>query len=362
MVLDEPLNYKQRKKMAKTQEYPMSIEDSSSLLAKHLTKEIFEKLRDKRTVNDYTLAQAINSGVQNPDSGTGVYAGDEQSYEMFAPLFDPIIYEYHGHSKEDKHQSDLNPANLKAPNPDKEGKYILSTRIRVARNIQGLPLGPAIDKAKRENIEQDISNILCRSRGELAGTYYSLSNMSEADRLSLITDHFLFKAGDRFLQAAGLNQDWPSGRGIFHNTDKTFLVWINEEDQLRIISMQNGGDIQEVFTRLASAIDMLSSQVKFAYSDHLGYITSCPTNLGTAMRASVHIRLPNLSDNTQELEAIAKIYHLQIRGIHGEHSSSEDGVYDISNKRRLGITEVQCVQDMHDGVVALIKREQELAR
>jgi creatine kinase/arginine kinase len=68
-----------------------------------------------------------------------------------------------------------------------------------------------------------------------------------------------------------------------------------------------------------------------------------------------------LCEKKQELEAIAQIYHLQIRGEHGEHSSSEGGVFDISNKRRLGVSEVQCVQDMHDGVVALIKREKELA-
>ena len=73
--------------------------------------------------------------------------------------------------------------------------------------------------------------------GDLAGKYYPLNNLSEADRKKLIEDHFLFKEGDRFLEACGLNRDWPNGRGIFHNNEKTFLVWVNEEDQLRIISM-----------------------------------------------------------------------------------------------------------------------------
>lgn len=70
---------------------------------------------------------------------------------------------------------------------------------------------------------------------ELAGTYYSLETMSEEQRTQLVEDHFLFKEGDRFLEAAGLNRDWPEGRGIYHNENKTFLLWINEEDQLRII-------------------------------------------------------------------------------------------------------------------------------
>jgi hypothetical protein len=66
--------------------------------------------------------------------------------------------------------------------------------------------------------------------GELSGKYYSLQSMSKEDQQQLINDHFLFKEGDRFLEACGLNRDWPEGRGIFHNNEKTFLVWINEED------------------------------------------------------------------------------------------------------------------------------------
>ena len=130
--------------------------------------------------------------------------------------------------------------------------------------------------------------------GELAGTYYPLTGMSEADQKQLIEDHFLFKEGDRFLEACNLNRDWPAGRGIFHNNAKTFLVWINEEDQLRIISMQKGADILAVFKRLSDASTAIEAVAKFAHDDHLGYITSCPTNLGTALRASVHIKLPLL--------------------------------------------------------------------
>jgi len=91
-----------------------------------------------------------------------------------------------------------------------------------------------------------------------------------------------------------LNRDWPNGRGIFHNNKKTFLVWVNEEDQLRIISMQNGADLKEVFERLCRACAHIETVAKFSHNSHLGYITSCPTNLGTALRASVHIHLPLL--------------------------------------------------------------------
>ncbi len=340
--------------------YPKFPENCKSLLCKYLTPEVFEALKDKKTSNGFTLEQAINSGVKNIDSGIGVYAGDKESYDVFGKLFDPIIEEYHGFSKTDSHKSNLNPDDLNAPNPDPDNEFILSTRIRVGRNMDNMPLGPAISKEQRDQVESSVVAGLNTLEGELKGAYYPLLGMTKEVQDELIKDHFLFKEGDRFLDAAGLNRDWPAGRGIYHNNDKTFLVWVNEEDQLRIISMQQGGDIKEVFTRLVNAIKSIETKVPFSYSEHLGYITSCPTNLGTAMRASVHIKLPNLGADMETFKAITDKYHLQIRGIHGEHSESEGGVYDISNRRRLGITEVQAVQDMHDGVVALIAKEKEL--
>ena len=100
--------------------------------------------------------------------------------------------------------------------------------------------------------------------------------------------------------------------------------------------------------------------MKFAHDSHLGYITSCPTNLGTALRGSVHIKLPKLSQKKEQFQAIADKYYVQIRGIHGEHSESDDGVFDISNRRRLGRSEKQLVQDMIDGVRAMIEAEKVL--
>lgn len=162
------------------------------------------------------------------------------------------------------------------------------------------------------------------------------------------------------MEACGLNREWPEGRGIFHNNEKSFLVWVNEEDQLRIISMQQGADIGAVFTRLSKACTHIEQVAKFSHDKNFGYITSCPTNLGTALRASVHIYLPNLGLKKEEFQAIADKFHVQIRGAHGEHTETDDHIYDISNKRRLGMSEVSLVQDMYNGVKAMIKRELEL--
>ena len=125
--------------------------------------------------------------------------------------------------------------------------------------------------------------------------------------------------------------------------------------------MQKGADIGAVFDKLSRAAAHIETVAKFCHDDHLGYITSCPTNLGTALRASVHIKLPKLSAKKDEFQDIADKYYVQIRGIHGEHSESSDGTYDISNKRRLGKSEVQLVQDMYDGVKAMIEAEKALS-
>ena len=123
--------------------------------------------------------------------------------------------------------------------------------------------------------------------------------------------------------------------------------------------MQKGPDILAVFTRLSMAASAIEQVAKFAHDDHLGYITSCPTNCGTALRASVHIKLPNLGkkENKAMFNQIADKYYVQIRGIHGEHTETDDGIFDISNRRRLGRSEVDLVQDMYDGVKAMIEAE-----
>ena len=177
---------------------------------------------------------------------------------------------------------------------------IKSTRIRVGRNLAEFPLGPAITREQRNQIEQKVVQACNTFTGELAGTFYSLSSMTPAQQQQLIDDHFLFKEGDRFLDACNLNRNWPEGRGIFHNNSKFFLVWVNEEDQLRIISMQPGFDIVAVFTRLSKGCQHIESVASFSHNNKLGYITSCPSNLGTALRASVHIALPKLGAKKEE--------------------------------------------------------------
>ncbi|CAG2103944.1 unnamed protein product [Medioppia subpectinata] len=308
-----------------------------------------------------------SKGVENLDSGCGVYAPDAESYTLFAELFNPVIEDYHeGFKSTDKHpQTDFGDLNTLV-NVDPNNEFVISTRVRCGRSLQGYPFNPCLTQAvgyeiqQYQEMEDKVKGQLTTLSGDLKGTYFPLTGMDKKTQQQLIDDHFLFKEGDRFLQAANACRYWPTGRGIYHNDAKTFLVWINEEDHLRIISMQKGGDLKEIFTRLVTAVKTIEAKIPFSRDNRLGFLTFCPTNLGTTIRASVHINLPKLAADRKKLEEVAGKYNLQVRGTRGEHTESEGGVYDISNKRRMGLTEYQAVREMQDGILELIKIEKSL--
>ncbi|EDW68614.1 arginine kinase 1 isoform X1 [Drosophila virilis] len=340
----------------------LAASDSKSLLKKYLTKEVFDNLKNKVTPTfKSTLLDVIQSGLENHDSGVGIYAPDAEAYTVFADLFDPIIEDYHGgFKKTDKHPaSDFGDVSTFG-NVDPTKEYVISTRVRCGRSMQGYPFNPCLTEAQYKEMESKVSSTLSGLEGELKGKFYPLTGMEKAVQQQLIDDHFLFKEGDRFLQAANACRYWPSGRGIYHNDNKTFLVWCNEEDHLRIISMQQGGDLGEIYRRLVTAVNEIEKRVPFSHDDRLGFLTFCPTNLGTTIRASVHIKVPKLASNKAKLEEVAAKYNLQVRGTRGEHTEAEGGVYDISNKRRMGLTEYQAVKEMYDGITELIKLEKSL--
>ncbi|KAH9500179.1 hypothetical protein Btru_077420 [Bulinus truncatus] len=345
-------------------EHVNKAKSCKSLLKKYLTKDTFEKLKEKKTSHNATLGDCILSGVLNLDSGIGLYAADPESYSEFALLFDPVIKDYH---KLKASEPITHPAsdygdleNLGFADLDPEGAMIVSTRIRVGRSHKDFAFPPVLQVEDRVQMEQKSVEILNSLSGELKGTYYPLTGMSKDTQDQLTKDHFLFNDSDRFLKAAGGYNDWPMGRGIFFNESKTFLIWVNEEDHLRVISMQKGGDIGSVYKRLVTAIKALEEKLTFARDDRLGYLTFCPSNLGTTLRASVHIKIPHLSAR-KDFKSVCDKLKLQARGIHGEHTDSEGGIYDISNKRRLGLTEIDAVKEMVTGVQEIIRLEKESA-
>lgn len=320
---------------------------SRCLVKKHLSFELYSKLKNCSTGSGFTLDKAIRSGVVNSDSSIGIYAGDAESYNVFADIFDPVIEEYHSFVRGEKHISDF--SRVKLTNPDPEQKYILSTRVRVARNIAQCTFASHIELRERLLLEKTVEGALAGLCEPFAGEYYSFESTTDAE--------LLFGKGDRFQDAAGLNTDFPKGRGIFYAKDKRFRVWINEEDHLRLISQDSSGDLAAVFNHLCVGVAELKKSLDFAMDERYGNLTTCPTNLGTSMRAGVHIRLPNLNDNLNLLNDIVNEHQLQVRGTGGEKTEVENCVFDISNERRLGLSEVSIIKGLHKGICAIIEAE-----
>jgi len=220
-----------------------------------------------------------------------------------------------------------------------------------------------------------MSKALLGLEGPLKGDYYPLAHsysygpkpggMSQAEEEAMREEHFLFQEPDStLLLASGMGRHWPDARGIFANEAKNFLVWTNEEDHTRIISMQMGADIKEVFERFCTAANAVQDVVKaegydFMHSEHLGYILVCPSNLGTGLRASVMVKVPLLSARP-DFRDICKKLRLQARGSAGVDSVSSGGIWDISNADRIGTSEVDLVNLMIEGCAQIVQYEQAL--
>lgn len=333
--------------------------------------ELYTKYINVVTPNGFTFEQAIQTGVDNPGHPfiytVGCVAGDEESYEVFKDFFDPVIDGRHGGYKPDaKHKTDLDFTKLKGG--DFDPKYVLSSRVRTGRSIKGFCLPPHCCRSERRKVRDIALDALNTLDGEFKGAYYGLEDMTDEQQEQLINDHFLFdKPVSPLLTCSGMARDWPDARGIWHNDQKTFLVWINEEDHLRLISMQKGGDMKAVFKRFCEGISKVEACMKknghsYMWNEHLGYILTCPSNLGTGLRGGVHVKLPMMSKDEKKLDAILKKLRLQKRGTGGVDTASNDGTYDISNADRLGFSEVELVQCVIDGVNLLIEMEKKLEK
>lgn len=152
-----------------------------------------------------------------------------------------------------------------------------------------------------------------------------------------------------------------------HNDSKNFLVWVNEEDHTRVISMQKGGDIKAVFQRFCEGLAKVEEAMKkkkheYMWNEHLGYVLTCPSNLGTGLRAGVHIKIPKLAKDEERLDKILGKFRLQKRGTGGVDTAAVGGTYDISNADRLGVSEVKLVQFLIDGLDKLIEMEKKLEK
>jgi len=172
----------------------------------------------------------------------------------------------------------------------------------------------------------------------------------------------LFQEPDStLLLASGMGRHWPDGRGVFHNEDKNLFVWVGEEDHLRIVSMQRDKNMKATFGRFVRACDEVQKVLKdegsdFMHNKRLGWVLTCPSNLGTGLRAGMLINLPLFSARA-DFKDVMKAMRLQARGTAGVDSASTGGKWDVSNADRIGKSEVELVNLVIEGAAQLIKWE-----
>jgi len=364
MIKENMLNLKDASNMGKNYR-----EKGESLSSKLMTAEWYEKFCNVTGPRGYSFDMALQCGLDGR-SGTGMAIPDEESYYLWKEWYDFIIDKCHGHPPNAKHITDLDSSKVNVTELNKIGdldQYCISTRIRAARNISGYGLPPGTTRSERREVESLIAESLKGLKDELAGNYYSLVSMTAEESKQLSDDHFLFQKPDpnAMIFSCGGVRDWPEGRGIYHNKEKSFLVWVNEEDQMRVISMQKGGNVPEVFARWAKGVNEVEKVLaakgkKYMYDEHIGQFSSCVSNVGTGLRASMHILLPKIIEQIGQ-DGLEKLcwdkLEMQCRGTGGEHTAAVGGRVDISNQKRIGKTEVELVQIMVDGVVKLISLE-----
>ncbi|PLX35224.1 MAG: arginine kinase [Hyphomicrobiales bacterium] len=327
------------------------------------------------------LAKCLASGVENPDSQMGCYACQPSDYDALKPFFSRVLARYHKVPEHARHVNDWDLSHIDGLPAGglldlaALGLPPLSMRVRAGRNLKDFPLPGAMDRTMRVQLEQ---RMMAAFEGLIAdpaygGRYHSLTPgnpcfIDERAYDELVAAHIMFKNmdQDRYLLAAGIAADWPHGRGCYVSADRAFIIWVGEEDHLRIMCMQRGTVLNAVFDRLKSALERVGALpgLQFAVSEDYGFVTSCPTNLGTGMRASVHMPLPNLTrDGTDaKARAIAGPLGLSVRGIGGEHTPiGADGTVDISPSARFCITEAEIIAALYQGIARLKSEEDKAA-
>ena len=230
----------------------------------------------------------------------------------------------------------------------KEYDVVLSSRIRYARNLKEFNFKTKLTVEDNVKLEAKIEEI-SKSIG-YGLRFLRLKDMDDITLMSLVEKHLI---SPNFI-----NQKEKSG-AIIINDDENISIMVNEEDHLRIQVLNSGLELENTF-RLAKEIEeKIGSLVNYAMSEKYGYLTTCPTNVGTAMRASVMVHLPALTATGNIKRVLENINNLgmNIRGLYGEGTKSFGNIYQISNKQTLGITDEQIVKNLNLIVEQVIKQE-----
>ncbi|HEX5131137.1 MAG TPA: protein arginine kinase [Candidatus Krumholzibacteria bacterium] len=230
-----------------------------------------------------------------------------------------------------------------------ENEIVLSSRVRIARNLHGHRFTHNCDNAELGEILRKSLAATSETRAFTHGCFVAMGEISTLDRQVLAERHLVSR---EFLANS-------VSRGLLFAPDESVSLMINEEDHLRLQGFASGFDLGTAFRRANGLDDEIAPGLEIAYNDRMGFLTACPTNLGTGMRVSVLIHLPGLvhSKEIQKLlESLRKLNH-SIRGFFGEGSDVMGNFFQLSNSAALGTPEEVLVKNLREMVIKVIAYE-----
>ena len=231
-----------------------------------------------------------------------------------------------------------------------ESDIVLSTRIRFARNLKEFPFECRLKKEDKNKISKLVSDAILE--GNSLSDRFNVIEVEKLEQnraVSLVEKHLV---SPEFIS----NKE---GRTLLLSDDEEISIMINEEDHIRIQVMKEGLALNKMYDLIDKIDNLLDEKLSYAFDDKFGYLTACPTNLGTGMRASLLMHLPAL----QESGALSRIaadlskLGLALRGTYGEGSSPKGALYQLSNQISLGISEIEAIKNLNNIALQLATQE-----
>ena len=229
-----------------------------------------------------------------------------------------------------------------------DGDVVISTRIRLARNLRQLPFPSTMSVQQKQEVVDRVFEALPQGDG-CAFTHIRMNTLSAEEALSMVERHLI---SPEFARCG-------EGEALLLRPDEGVSIMVNEEDHLRVQVMRAGLDLDGAYQEADCWDSFLDTRLQFAFDERLGYLTQCPSNLGTGMRASVMLHLPALQEKNivQQLAATVSKLGLTIRGMYGEGSKVQGAMYQLSNQITLGITEREAIDNLKAICEQIIKEE-----
>ncbi len=231
---------------------------------------------------------------------------------------------------------------------------VISSRIRLARNLASYSFLSKADEGDRRKIYRALFEAISKTELNSRLVFVDIEEAAELDRQVLVERHLISRQ----------HADAQGSRGVAVTPQETVALMINEEDHLRIQVMRSGLQLRELFEEVDDIDTAVQEHADFAFHEQYGYLTACPTNVGTGIRVSVMLHLPALK-MTGELEKVsraAKDMRLAVRGLHGEGTEATGDFYQVSNQTTLGKTESEIIAGFCDVVIPKIVNYELLAR